>query len=279
MGTAWNSQEEKCVPACAVGTSWDEAQNKCTAPTCAEGQYYCHSELKCKPANQACGTVTCNNNGTCNEFESCDCADCNGQIDHCGVANGEQLFCTKDPAPQCYTDRFPYCFPLCLDGYTLDTATNQCVVSGGASVSPSSDTLATTQIGACCPAGAQWNSANNKCETNCTTTQAPSELKAGVDQPYISCTAGPTGTTHFKYRLTDTSAPTATPFISAIYSNGTQVLHPVINTVGNYKVECFYGNATSVDTSNTATPSTCVKNIAIKNDANTQGCEGLVSYK
>jgi len=278
-GTQWNSAQNKCMPNCATGTTWDAAQNKCTAPTCAEGQYYCHSELKCKPANQTCGTVTCNNNDVCNEFESCDCADCNGQIDHCGIVNGEQLFCTKDPAPQCYTDRFPYCFPLCLDGFTLDTATNQCVVSGGASVSPNSAALSTTQIGACCPAGAQWSSANNKCETNCTTTQAPSELKAGIDQPYISCTAGPTGTTHFKYRLTDTSAPTATPFISAIYTNGTQVLHPIINAAGNYKVECFYGNATSVDTGNTATPSTCVKNIVVKNDANTQGCEGLVSYK
>lgn len=134
-GTQWNSAENKCMANCPVGTSWDDAQNKCVSQTCSEGQYYCHAELKCKPANQTCGTVTCNINGTCNEFESCDCADCNGQIDHCGIVNGEQLFCTKDPAPQCYTDRFPYCFPLCLDGYTLDTATNQCVVSGGVSIS------------------------------------------------------------------------------------------------------------------------------------------------
>lgn len=269
-GASWNSNENKCVITCPEGSSLDATQNICVINTCGEGQYYCHAELKCKPANQPCGPVTCNNNDVCDELESCDCADCNGEIDHCGIVNGQQLYCAKDPAPQCYTDRFPYCFPICLDGYTLDTATNQCVPSGGASISSASSTLTTLQIGACCPAGAQWSSANNKCESNCTTTQAPSELKAGVDQPYITCTAGPTGTTHFRYRLTDTSAPTATPFISAIYSNSTQVLHPVINTAGTYKVECFYGTATTVDTGNTATPSTCVKNITVKNDSNTQ---------
>lgn len=277
-GAQWNSDENKCLTECMGDTTWDEAQNKCVPNGCAEGQYYCHAELKCKPANETCGTVTCNNNGTCDFNESCDCADCNGQIDHCGIVGGQQLYCAKDPAPQCYTDRFPYCFPICLDGYTMN-GSGQCVASGGTSISASSATLTTTQIGACCPAGAQWSFANNKCETNCNTTQAPSELKAGIDQPYITCTAGPSGTTHFRYRLTDVSAPTATPFISAIYANSTPVLHPVINAAGTYKVECFYGSATSVDTSNTATPSTCTKNITVKNDANTQGCEGLVSYK
>lgn len=188
------------------------------------------------------------------------------------MVGGQQLYCAPDPAPQCYTDRFPYCFPICLDGYALGT-NGQCVLSGGTSLSASSSALTMTQVGACCPAGAQWSIANNRCETNCNTTQAPSELKAGVDQPYISCTAGPSGTTHFRYRLTDMSAPTAAPFISNIYSNGTPVLHSFINTAGDYKVECFYGNATSVDTDNTATPSTCVKNIVVKNDPNTQGCE------
>lgn len=40
--------------------------------------------------------MTCNSDGTCDEDESCNCADCNSQIDHCGESVGQQLFCTKD---------------------------------------------------------------------------------------------------------------------------------------------------------------------------------------
>ena len=47
-------------------------------------------------ASQPCGTVTCNTDGTCDEDESCNCADCNDQIDHCGKNSGEQMTCTKD---------------------------------------------------------------------------------------------------------------------------------------------------------------------------------------
>jgi hypothetical protein len=37
----------------------------------------------------------------------------------------------------------------------------------------------------------------------CTSTQAPAELKAGIDEPYITCTGnGDTTQTHFKYRIT-----------------------------------------------------------------------------
>lgn len=89
--------------------------------------------------------MTCNNNGICDLNESCNCADCNGQIDHCGMVGGQQLYCAPDPAPQCYTDRFPYCFPICLDGYALN-ATGQCVVSGGTSLSASTAALASVQV-------------------------------------------------------------------------------------------------------------------------------------
>ncbi len=40
--------------------------------------------------------MTCNSDGTCDEDESCNCGDCNSQIDHCGESAGQQLFCTKD---------------------------------------------------------------------------------------------------------------------------------------------------------------------------------------
>ena len=72
-------------------------------------------------------TTTCNNNNTCDTNESCDCADCNEKADHCGLSGtGEQLICTKDTAPACYTDKFPYCLSGCLDGYKMD-ANGQCV--------------------------------------------------------------------------------------------------------------------------------------------------------
>lgn len=36
------------------------------------------------------------------------------------------MICTKDTAPTCYTDKFPYCLSGCLDGYKMDT-NGQCV--------------------------------------------------------------------------------------------------------------------------------------------------------
>ena len=40
--------------------------------------------------------------------------------------SGEQLICTKDTTPPCFTDKFPYCLSACLDGYTRN-ASGQCV--------------------------------------------------------------------------------------------------------------------------------------------------------
>lgn len=74
-------------------------------------------------------TAFCNNNAVCETNESCNCADCNDQIDHCGVkGTDEQLICTKDTTPPCFSDKFPYCFPACLDGYTRN-ASGQCVTN------------------------------------------------------------------------------------------------------------------------------------------------------
>lgn len=103
---------------------------------------------------------------------------------------------------------------------------------------------------------------------------------AGVDQAYITCRAhpsNPAGTTSFRYRLTDLANP-ATPYISEITPLDTLVLHPIINNIGNYRVECFYGTAAAVDT--TGAPSTCVKHISVRDDeATTQGCDDIYSYK
>lgn len=64
-----------------------ETPTTCPVAKCAEGQYYCHAELKCKAAGASCGTVTCNNNNVCDANESCDCADCNDKVDHCGLSS------------------------------------------------------------------------------------------------------------------------------------------------------------------------------------------------
>lgn len=101
-----------------------------------------------------------------------------------------------------------------------------------------------------------------------------------MDQAYITCRAhpsNPAGTTSFRYRLTDLANPT-TPYISEITPLDTLVLHPIINNIGNYRVECFYGTAAAVDT--TGAPSTCVKHISVRDDeATTQGCDDIYSYK
>ena len=73
----------------------------CVANSCGEGQYWCSAENACKAAGVACGTVTCNNNATCDTGESCNCADCtNGGADdkdRCGLTSaGAQMVCTKD---------------------------------------------------------------------------------------------------------------------------------------------------------------------------------------
>lgn len=69
---------------------------------------------------------------------------------------------------------------------------------------------------------------------------------------------------------------TEPPFISEMYTVGTQILHPTM-TLGDYTVECFYGNATGVDASATATPHSCVKTMSVKSDA--QGCSRVYPYK
>lgn len=89
--------------------------------------------------------MTCNNNNTCENGESCNCADCNDVADHCAIKNGQQLVCSKDTVEQCFTDRFPYCFPACLNGY-IRNASGQCV-PGAVTAPPADKWLAYTYPG------------------------------------------------------------------------------------------------------------------------------------
>ena len=52
---------------------------------CEEGKYFCSSEVICKDAEESCSIPVCNNDGACDTYESCNCADCNAKIDHCAV--------------------------------------------------------------------------------------------------------------------------------------------------------------------------------------------------
>lgn len=125
------------------------AEYTCVSNLCAEGQYYCSAENTCKPAGQPCSTITCNYNNTCEVGESCNCSDCTTGVlandkDQCGLSStGEQLYCTKDSVVASNTT-FPFCLPACLDGQACTTTCKQ-------------------QVGACCPAGSQWNSTANSC--------------------------------------------------------------------------------------------------------------------
>lgn len=125
------------------------AEYTCASNLCAEGQYFCSAENACKPAGQPCSTITCNKNNTCDVGESCNCSDCTqGNLlndkDQCGLSlTGEQLYCTKDSINSTNTT-FPFCLPACLDGQACTTTCKQ-------------------QIGACCPAGSQWNSTSDSC--------------------------------------------------------------------------------------------------------------------
>lgn len=64
-----------------------------------------------------------------------------------------------------------------------------------------------------------WSCDSNACINSCG-THVPSELKAGVDIPFITCDAK-TGSTHFRYQITRGSLV----YTSDIYPSGTTVKH------------------------------------------------------
>lgn len=143
----------------------------------------------------------------------------------------------------------------------------------------SDDNLTDDKPGACCVPPKKWDTASATCKS-CSNTQAPSELKANYDQPYIACTGdGTVSNTHFRYRITKAGSADA-PFVSELYTIGTQVLHPKM-AVGSYTVNCFYGNSTTVDTSTTAVPHECIKTMEAKDvNANAvNGCSRIFGYK
>ncbi len=103
--------------------------------------------------------------------------------------------------------------------------------------------------GACCLPPQTWNTATGTCQ-ECTNTQAPSELKAGVDQPYISCTGnGDTTQTHFKYRITPLTGslpitPTVTSTNSAL--TVTKLLAKAVGGVCPTDASAYVSNLTGV---------------------------------
>lgn len=141
----------------------------------------------------------------------------------------------------------------------------------------SDDNFTDNLPGACCVPPEKWDTATKTCKA-CSNTQAPSELKANYDQPYITCTGnGVVADTHFRYMI---KQGTTVVMTSDIYPNSTQVLHPKM-PAGDYTVQCFYGNAATVNTTGTATPHTCEKRMQVK-DANenaVQGCNRVYAYK
>ena len=248
-----------CFPVCLDGQS---CPSTCTAQIgacCPEGLGWDSATNKCVPltcgegyfycaAQKKClpgGTsceTTCDNNGTCSGDESCQCPDC---------VNGG------------------------------DDDKDKCSVIGGVQALCSDDLPDDNKPGACCIPPKTWSTATNSC-VECSNTQAPSEIKADFDQPYISCTGSGVATqTHFRYRITKTS-PTNTdaPYVSEPFTIGTQVLHPKMS-VGTYSVQCFYGTSAAVDTSSTATPHSCMKTILVRDSSiNTvNGCSRIYPYK
>lgn len=147
----------------------------------------------------------------------------------------------------------------------------------------SDDNLTDGKPGACCVPPEKWDSTANAgagaCKA-CSNTQAPAELKANYDQPYITCTGnGVVADTHFRYRITKEGSTDA-PFVSDIFQNSVQILHPKM-PIGNYTVQCFYGNATTVNTTGAALPHTCEKRMQVKdvNENMVQGCNRIYAYK
>jgi hypothetical protein len=153
-----------------MGSSWNFAY----------GRPYQIMSMTCTGTKNLATTTCvaqCNNDGLCNNNESCDCRDCvNGDADdtdHC--KNG--LRCTRD------------------------------------------ETQSTCVEGACCPLGMKWSCDLNTCANSCG-THVPSELKTGIDIPYITCDAKP-GSSHFRYQITQG----ALTYTSDLYPNGATVKH------------------------------------------------------
>lgn len=117
------------------------------------------------------------------------------------------------------------------------------------------------------------------CSSTCTDTEAPNELKANIDKPYIDCN-GATGT-HFKYRISNPEDNTFTPVESSIFlvSGTERILHQstLPTSATDYVVECIYGDSTlSVPVVDTE----CVKSVTVRTSTannEVQGCAGITN--
>ncbi len=104
----------------------------------------------------------------------------------------------------------------CTNGDADDT--NNCKAKDGLRCTRDDTNLACTAA-ACCPAGTGWNCSTNSCQNQCG-VHVPTELKAGIDTPYITCDAQP-GTTHFRYQIVNGG----TTYTSPLFVNGTSAKH------------------------------------------------------
>lgn len=159
---------------------------------------------------------------------------------------------------------------------------NTCEANEGCGCSDCAGQQDHCAAGLICEYGGDSNQKQSQCVDACTNTQAPSELKAGIDQPYISCTGNGDATkTHFRYKIIKTAGSTETDFVSTIPALiGTQMLHPTL-TQGNYRVECYYGTMSELTTALPAAAHSCTKSINVKasDDATAQGCGDIYAHK
>ena len=70
--------------------------NSCGLPWDSGASVATMSWLALGTSSSSINSITCNNNTICDANESCNCADCNGEPDHCGLSGTAQLICTKD---------------------------------------------------------------------------------------------------------------------------------------------------------------------------------------
>lgn len=98
-------------------------QSKSICMGCGEGTRWCEALNSCIATGETCpGGEVCNNDGVCDGVESCGCADCDGQKDHC--ADG--LKCIHDAV----NAENSSCGGGCPEGTRWCSANNSCVEPG-----------------------------------------------------------------------------------------------------------------------------------------------------